>query len=104
MIVDFSRINLKENPLLILRTNSGKPLGILAYAFNIEAEICYNEISRLTFRLPAFIDGTKTPFYDDVFGTRIIDVKDAGQFILTNPVGIPPRKAERFLNNASSNY
>ena len=61
------------------------PLGVLGYAFNISVEICYNEVSTLTFSLPGYVDNKKTPHYDDVVGMRIIDLKGVGQFIVTNP-------------------
>jgi hypothetical protein len=35
--------------------------------------------------LPEHVDGNKTPHYDDVIGTRIVDLLGVGQFILTNP-------------------
>jgi len=84
MIVDFSRINTRE-PLLILSTKTDDPIGVLKYAHNIVVEINYNEMSRLTFNLPAYVDGEKTPHYDDVIGMKIINLRDVGKFIIMNP-------------------
>lgn len=87
MVIDFSSIGtIKEAPTLILRNGNGTPIQPLGYAFNLQADIRYNEISTITFDLPAYVDGIKTPHYDDVIGMRIIDMSGWGQFILMNPV------------------
>lgn len=86
MVIDFSTINYTdEQPVLILQNADGTSLQTLGYAFNLEAELCYNEISTITFDLPAYVDGVKTPKYDDVVGSRIIDMVGWGRFILTDP-------------------
>lgn len=85
MVIDFSNIDYKSKPVLVLRNLDGTAIQTLGYAFNIEAEFSYNEISTITFDLPKYINGTKTPHYDDVVGMRIIDLHNVGQFILINP-------------------
>lgn len=85
MVIDFSNIDYKSKPILILRNLDGTAIQTLGYAFNIKAEFSYNEISTITFDLPKYINGTKTPHYDDVVGMRIIDLHNVGQFILINP-------------------
>lgn len=85
MVIDFSNIDYKNKPVLILRNLDGIAIQTLGYAFNIAAEFSYNEISTLTFDLPKQIDGINTPHYDDVVGMRIIDLHNVGQFILINP-------------------
>lgn len=85
MVVDFSKVNLLEQPVLILKNAAETPLGVLGYAFNITADIKYNEASVLEFTIPAYVDGEPTPYYDDVVGLRVIDYQDVGQFILVNP-------------------
>lgn len=54
MVIDFAKINVKEQPVLILQNLDDTPIGVLKYAFNVEADLCYNEISTLTFDLPAY--------------------------------------------------
>lgn len=85
MVIDFAALNLKERPILILKNLDGTYIQPLAYAHDIEAKIYYNETSELSFELPAYVDGNKTPHYDDVVGMRIIDWLGVGQFILMNP-------------------
>lgn len=85
MVVDFSRIDLREQPVLILKNASGVPIGTLGSALNIRADIKYNEASVLEFNLPAQVDGKDTPYYKSVVGMRIVDLQDIGQFILMNP-------------------
>ena len=52
MVVDFAKVNVKEQPLLILQNMDDTPIGVLKYAFNVEADLCYNEVSTLSFELP----------------------------------------------------
>lgn len=85
MVIDFSTLNIKERPMLVLRNLDGTPIQVLGYAYNVEAEIFYNEMSSLKFDLPELVDGVKTPGYDDVIGTRIVDLIGYGQFILIDP-------------------
>ena len=47
MVVDFAKVNVKEQPLLILQNMDDTPIGVLKYAFNVEADLFYNEVSTL---------------------------------------------------------
>lgn len=85
MVVDFSKINTKENPVIILKNTAGKAIGVLGSAMNVSADIKYNEASVLEFNLPAVINGTETPYYNSVVGMRVVEFQDVGQFILMNP-------------------
>lgn len=85
MVVDFSKLDLQEQPVLILKNTAGVPIGTLGSAMNITADIKYNEASVLEFEIPAQVDGANTPHYDSVIGMRIIELQDVGQFILINP-------------------
>mgnify|MGYP000581563517 CR=1 FL=1 len=85
MVVDFSKLDLQEQPVLILKNTAGVPIGTLGLAMNITADIKYNEASVLEFEIPAQVDGVDTPHYDAVIGMRIIELQDIGQFILINP-------------------
>ena len=85
MIIDFTTIDLQERPMLVLRNAGGTPLAVLMNATNVEPRLLYNEISELSFDLPAYADGVATPMYDEVIGKRLIDLLGIGQFILLNP-------------------
>ena len=85
MVVDFSKLDLQERPVLILKNTAGVPIGTLGSAMNITADIKYNEASVLEFEVPAQVDGVDTPHYDAVIGMRIVELQDIGQFILINP-------------------
>lgn len=85
MIVDFSKIDLREPPVLILKNIDGTEIQTLGYALNVAPELHFNEISQITFDLPATVDGVKTPHYDDVVGMRLIDLVGVGQFKLVDP-------------------
>ena len=85
MVVDFAKINVKEQPVLILQNLDDTPIGVLKYAFNVEADLCYNEISTLTFDLPAYVDHKLTENYSRVAGMRIVDLRNYGRFLLVDP-------------------
>lgn len=85
MIIDFAQVNGRERPTLVLRSLDGKAIQTLGYAFNIELEPHYNEVSTLTFSLPAHVEGKRVPGYEKVVGMQIIDMIGVGQFIVNNP-------------------
>lgn len=85
MVIDFSKLNQKEQPVLVLRNIDGTAIQTLGFAFNISGELCYNEMSSISFDVPKFANGIMTPHYDDIVGTRIIDMVGWGQFILVDP-------------------
>lgn len=86
MTLDFKNIDLSQRPQLILRNLDGVAFGTLGSAFNIKTELKLSEVSELTFEVPAYDNGEKTPFYDEIKSMNIIDLKDYGQFILKSAV------------------
>ena len=85
MVVDFSKVKLEKEPLLIFQNLDDTPIGVLKTAFNVEVDLCFNEISTLTFNLPAFMDGKDTANYKQTVGMRIVELKNYGRFILVDP-------------------
>jgi hypothetical protein len=85
LVIDFSKVDLKEYPVLVLRNADGTAIQTLGYAFNTQLSIYYNEASTISFDIPAYVDGVKTPQYDSIVGMRIVDLAGWGQFVLSNP-------------------
>lgn len=86
MVIDFSKIGVvKEQPTLVLYNADDTAIQTLGYAFGLKANICYNEMSTITFDIPAYVDGEPTPHYDDIIGMRIIDMIGWGRYVLMNP-------------------
>ena len=85
MVVNFSQFNCGEKPMLVLKNLDGTAIQTLGYAFEVEADFSYNELSELTFKIPANVDGMNVPGYDDVVGMRIVDFIGFGQFLLVDP-------------------
>lgn len=85
MVIDIASLDLKDRPVLALENLDETPIAILGNAFNIEAHIAYNDMSQITFDLPAYANGQRTQGYDDVIGTRLIRIPGWGVFILVNP-------------------
>lgn len=85
MVVDLSKIDLREKPLLLLKSMSGKTICPISSAMNISGEILYNEISKLSFSIPRHHDGHETKHYDDIVSFKLIDWHNIGRFIVVNP-------------------
>jgi len=85
LVIDFSKVDVRDKPTLVLKTLSGNVIQTLGYAFNLTADLCYNEVSEITFDIPAYVDGAPTPNYDKIVGMTMIDMIGYGQFILRNP-------------------
>lgn len=85
MVVDFSKVDLRERPVLILLNTADEPIGVLGKATNIAADIKYNETSVLSFDIASEVDGKPTSYYEAVRGYRTIDLQGIGRFILMNP-------------------
>lgn len=86
-VVDFSHIDFDgDRPVLELQNMNDVPVQTLGYAFNIQAELCYNEISTLSFDVPKYVDGELVPHYNDIVGMRIVNLVGYGRFILIDPV------------------
>lgn len=85
MVVDFAALDLNSNQTLLLKNLDGTIIQPLWFAKGIKGKLSYNEVSELTFELPAYADNFATPNYNKVVGMRIIDWVNVGQFILINP-------------------
>lgn len=85
MIVDFSKMDTKERPLLLLKNLDGTILQSLGYAFDITGDFSYNEVSVLQFSVPAYVGFTAVPHYDSIVGMQIVDLVGCGQFLLIDP-------------------
>lgn len=85
MVVDFKQIDIMDKPILVLKNQDFTPVTPLAYAYNIKGNFCYNEVSTLEFDLPEYVNGEAVPGYNDLLGTRIVDLVGWGQFILMDP-------------------
>ena len=85
MVVDFSTVDIKEHPVLVLCNADGTALQTLGYATNLQIMLRFNEISTISFDVPASVEGAEVPSYKSIVGMRIIDVAGWGQFVLMNP-------------------
>lgn len=86
LVIDFSKINMRERPRFILRNLDGTAIGYLGHILNPTATINYNEISEISFEYPAYDNGEKLDEYDLLNSMRVVDVEGYGQFILQKPI------------------
>ena len=85
MVINFTQANLLEAPTLVLKNLDGTAIQVLGCANEVKAEICYNEISTITFEIPRFVNGELVDGYDKVVGSRIVEMIGWGQFFLVDP-------------------
>lgn len=85
MIVRFTDIDFNEIPLIILKNTNDNPLGVIGCVTDVTYEGMFNEVSTLSFNVPAFVDGEKMEIYDELQGMRIVDIPSLGVFTLTSP-------------------
>lgn len=86
MVINLSKINVKEQPWLLLKNANDNIIAPLYSAMNIKTSLCYNEISTMSFEIPKHYNNMDVEGYDDICGMRIVEWKDIGQFVLMNPV------------------
>ncbi len=54
-------------------------------AYELSANIAYNEVSEIQFKVPRFVDGIENTYYDEIKTMRIAHVTGLGRFVLTSP-------------------
>lgn len=86
MVIDFSKLNMKERPKFVLKNLDGTTIGNLGHILNPSGTFSYNEISEISFEYPAYDNGNKLDEYDLLTSMRIVEVKNYGQFLLQKPV------------------
>lgn len=85
MVIDFSKLDLRKRPNFILKNFDDTAIGVLGHVLKPKSNIYYNEISKIEFEYPAYVNGGKLREYDLLTGMKIIDVEGFGQFVLYNP-------------------
>ena len=85
MLIDFSKLDMCEAPVLLLSQADGTPIQPLGCAMNIQTEFHCNEVSVITFDLPKQTQDGPTPGYDKVVGMQYVQWPGIGLFILMEP-------------------
>ena len=85
MKVDLSKLNLKEQPTLLLKNLNGNIIAPLNPVLEIQGTLSFNETSEINFKIPKFYNGKETLAYDAICGMRIVEWMDIGRFVLVNP-------------------
>lgn len=85
MLIDFSKLDMSEAPVLLLSQADGTPIQPLGYAMNIKPEFHCNEVSVITFDLPKQTQDGPTPGYDQVVGMQYVQWPGIGLFVLMEP-------------------
>lgn len=74
-----------EKPVMLLKTRYGKRVGVLGKYSDLKLELKFNEVSKLTFEVPAHSHSEATPFYDMICGEAMIQLEPFGPFIIQEP-------------------
>lgn len=91
MIIDFRSIGHDfygkvEQPVLTLKTPDGRIISTVSNYYGLKPTFRFNDVSEVEFSVPAFFEGENNNGYDDVIGTRLVEVEPFGDFVLVNPV------------------
>lgn len=89
MIIDFKSIKHDfygqvEQPVLTLKTMHESIISTIT-AYSIKPVLRFNDVSEITFIVPAYDNGEKIPSYEDVVGDRLIEVEPFGDFVIVDP-------------------
>ena len=85
MVIDFSHIDLKNRPKLILLDVLGNAVAYLGDAFSVSLNLRFNDVSELTFSIPRSVNGEDVPYYSSVEGTSVVKVDGIGVFTIAEP-------------------
>lgn len=85
MNLEFDRLNIEERPTIILETMDFRPIAVMGDAYELSANIAYNEVSEIQFKVPRFVDGIENTYYDEIKTMRIAHVTGLGRFVLASP-------------------
>ena len=83
--IEFDQYGRPETPDLLLKTKSGRAIGILSNVTDLEINVKFSEPSEMTFDIAAYTDGVPTPYYEDITGYKIIWTKAYGVYLVMNP-------------------
>ena len=72
MVIDLSKINMKEQPTLLLKNANNHIIAPLSSALNIKGQLYYNEVSVLSCEIPKFYNDQIVECYDEIRGMRIV--------------------------------
>lgn len=86
MIIDFTKLDCSEPPVLVLENANNQYIGVAHSAYGTALDVKYNEVSTLSFNVPAYLDGELNPAYDKLAGLRVINMNNIAKFILTEPI------------------
>lgn len=85
MNLEFDKLNIEERPTIVLETMDFSPIAVMGDAYELTANIAYNEVSEIQFKVPQFVDGIENTYYDEIKTMRIAHVTGLGRFILASP-------------------
>lgn len=70
---------------MILQTLHGKIIGVIGDYFNLSIDLKFNDVSEISFSVPAYDNGVKSPFYDELQAFRMVEIDPYGIYVLTEP-------------------
>ena len=90
MIVNFKDIKHDfygniEHPVLMIKRPDGRVISTISNYYGLKTKFRYNDVSEIEFTVPAYHDGEKNNGFDEVSGTRLVEVEPFGDFVLVNP-------------------
>ena len=66
MIIDFSKINMKESPTLLLKNVNEHIIAPLMSVLKFKPQLYYNEVSVISFEVPKYFNGLAVEGYSSL--------------------------------------
>lgn len=70
---------------MVLQTLHGKVIGVIGDYFGLSIDLKFNDISEINFSVPAYDNGVKSAYYDDVQAYRMVQIDPYGIYVLDEP-------------------
>ena len=70
---------------MVLQTLHGEIIGVIGNYFNLDVQIKFADVSQISFEVPAYDNGVKTEFYNDIQAYRIVQIDPYGLYVLEEP-------------------
>lgn len=89
MIINFKDIEFDaygniEEPTLSLKYMDGRMCSSIGTYMNFLTIFRYNDVSEISFEVPAYNNGEKIPYYDDILGFKLVEFLPFGDFIIAS--------------------
>ena len=87
MVVNFSSIVPESDgsvkfPVMVLKSLHGGIIGVIGKYMGLSLNLKYNDVSSISFKVPAYDNGIQTKFYGDICSYHVVEIDPYGVYVL----------------------